>query len=92
VDPTYTLNDLSSEPISHTIGHFGLGCDDVEVRRLLTDEERRFRDLLTRGRRVVVKELNNGPLDERRLRNLHETHGLPLELVLSLVADLEPSA
>jgi alanyl-tRNA synthetase len=90
VDPTYTLDDLSSEPITNTIGHFGLGCDDVEVRRLLLDEERRFGDLVTRGRRVVVKELMRGPLDESRLRDLHETHGLPRELVQSLVADLEP--
>jgi alanyl-tRNA synthetase len=88
IDPTYTLHDVSGEPIDHTIDHFGLGCKETEVRRVLLDEERRFRDLVTRGRRVVSKELSKGPLDEGRLRDLHETHGLPRELVLGLVTDL----
>ena len=89
VDPTYTLDGLSTEPINSTVSHFRLGCDDGMVRRVVLDEERRFRDLVTRGRRIVVKELCKGPLDEERMRNLHETHGLPRDLVLGLLCELD---
>lgn len=86
-DPSYTLRDVSPESIEQTIGHFGLGVDQIGVRRVLLDEEQRFRDLVTKGRRVVLKELRKGPLDEDRLRDLHETHGLPRELVLGLLSE-----
>lgn len=85
VEPSYTLRDVSPESIEQTIGHFGLGVDEIGVRRVLLDEEQRFRDLVTKGRRVVSKELRKGPLDDDQLRDLHETHGLPPELVLGLL-------
>ncbi len=88
VDPTYTLEEIRREPIDHTIEHFRMRSDQDEVRRVLLDEERRFRDLVRRGRRVVSKELRKGSLDEGRLRELHETHGLPRDLVLGLLTDL----
>jgi alanyl-tRNA synthetase len=85
VDPSYTVKDVSWESIHDTIGHFGLDVDETEVRRVLSDEETRFRTLVERGGRVVSKELRRGPLDEVRLRDLHETHGLPRDLILGLL-------
>ncbi len=86
VDPTYTLMDLSSEPIEHTVRRFGLNHDVTEIRRVLVGEEERFQRLVTRGQRLVSKELGYGPLDDDRLRDLHETHGLPRDLVLGLLS------
>lgn len=88
VSPSCTLSELSAVPIDHTLGQFGLRCGEEDVRRVLLDEERRFRSLVARGRRVVSDELTKGPLDETRLRDLHETHGLPRELVLGLLSEV----
>jgi alanyl-tRNA synthetase len=84
-DPTRTLSDLPDGPIEHTIDHFGQNLDVVRVRQTLRDEERRFRDLLRRGRRVVSTRLSRGPLTEADLADLYETHGLPRDLVLGLL-------
>ena len=55
---------------------------------MLLDEERRFRDLLGRGRKVLSRRRSSGPLTEDELRYLHETHGLPREFVVGLLAEL----
>jgi alanyl-tRNA synthetase len=52
---------------------------------VLTGEERRFRDLLRRGRPVVHRRRSRGPLTDRDYRDLHDTHGLPRELVDDLL-------
>lgn len=80
-DPTRTLADLPSGPVAHTVAHFGLPTGVEPVRRVLLEEQERFRDLMRRGRRVVSRRLSRGPLTEHDYRDLHETHGLPRELV-----------
>ena len=92
-DPSRSLSDMSVEPIEFTRRLFGHTPDDRgpsvevggpsvdEIRRIWLDEERRFRDLLTRGRPLVRRQLRNGPLGEEDYHYLHDTHGLPREMV-----------
>jgi alanyl-tRNA synthetase len=58
------------------------------VRDILLSEERRFRSLIDRGRPLVERELRRGPLGEPELHYLHDTHGLPRDLVLSLIEEV----
>ncbi|MGZ4594946.1 MAG: alanine--tRNA ligase-related protein [Actinomycetes bacterium] len=89
-DTTGTVSDLPDELFEHTLGHFEQSTDVGHVRQVLLDEERRFGELLQRGRTVLSRLRRRGPLTEDDLRYLHETHGLPPELVTGLPA--EPSA
>ncbi|KFG71169.1 alanine--tRNA ligase-related protein [Streptomyces mutabilis] len=82
-DPSRGLGDLPGELVSHTLGHFRQGGTEP-VRRLLLEEERRFRRLLERGRKVLARPRFRGPLGEEDFHYLHDTHGLPRELVTSL--------
>jgi alanyl-tRNA synthetase len=84
VDPSYSLEDLPVEPIGHTLAHFGQETNLEDVRRVLLDEQRRFRDLVRRGRPVVERQRSRGPLTDDDYRYLHDTHGLPRELVEEL--------
>jgi alanyl-tRNA synthetase len=52
---------------------------------VLRDEERRFASLLTRGRKVLAQFGPGRTLTEADLRYLHQTHGLPPELVTELL-------
>ncbi|MFD6437167.1 alanine--tRNA ligase-related protein [Streptomyces venezuelae] len=79
-----SLGDLPDELSRHTLDHFRQDVDPGDVRVLLLDEEQRFRRLLERGRRILAQPRFRGPLDEERLRYLHDTHGLPRDLVLGL--------
>ncbi|MFB6624031.1 alanine--tRNA ligase-related protein [Streptomyces sp. NPDC056374] len=83
-DPTRTLGDLPTELIEHTLDHFRQDTDPGDVRRMLLDEERRFGRLLERGRQVLSRPRFRGPLDEEDLHYLHDTHGLPRDLVRTL--------
>ncbi len=88
VDPSRTLADLPDEPVGHTVAHFGQDLDLAPVRHALLDEERRFRQLLHRGRPLVSRLRSAGPLSEEDISYLHETHGIPRELVVGgLLAD-----
>ncbi|MFE6890635.1 alanine--tRNA ligase-related protein [Streptomyces sp. NPDC057694] len=78
------LGDLPAELIDHTRDHFRQDTDPERVRRVLLDEERRFRRLLDTGRKVLGRPRFRGPLTEEDLRYLHDTHGLPRDLVLGL--------
>lgn len=78
-DPTRDLGDLPTEPIEHTLDLFGVDGDLPRLRTVLLDEQERFRSLLHRGRRVLSR--HSGPLNEEDYRFLHDTHGLPRELV-----------
>ena len=55
------------------------------VREVLRGEERRFASLLTRGRKVLAQLSPGRPLTDADLRYLHQTHGLPPELVTELL-------
>ncbi|MGW6057635.1 alanine--tRNA ligase-related protein [Streptomyces sp. NPDC055189] len=83
-DSSRELVDLPGELVQHTLGHFRQDVDPDDVRRVLLDEERRFRLLLERGRQVLARPRFRGPLGEEDLHYLHDTHGLPRDLVLSL--------
>ncbi len=89
-DPSRGLGDLPEELITHTSHHFRQAVDPGLVRRLLVEEERRFRRLLERGRHVLSRPRFRGPLGEEDFRYLHDTHGLPRELVTSLRGDEDP--
>jgi alanyl-tRNA synthetase len=84
-DPSRTLSDLPGETVGGTLSHFGQLVEPALVMGVLLGEERRFRDLLDRGRRVLSRRQNSGPLSEEELRYLHETHGLPREFVPAML-------
>ncbi|MFF5290331.1 alanine--tRNA ligase-related protein [Paractinoplanes globisporus] len=84
-DPGRTLGDLPTDPIQHTIDHFRLPTDTRSVREMMLTEENRFRGLLRRGRPVVSRRRSRGPLTEDDYRYLHDTHGLPRDLVTDLL-------
>ncbi|MFJ5215237.1 alanine--tRNA ligase-related protein [Streptomyces sp. NPDC088354] len=83
-DPSRGLGDLPDELVRHTLDHFRQETDPDTVRRVLLEEEHRFGRLLERGRRVLARPRFRGPLGEEDFRYLHDTHGLPRDLVLSL--------
>ncbi|WP_223773616.1 alanine--tRNA ligase-related protein [Streptomyces sp. 135] len=83
-DASRTLGDLPDELVRHTLDRFRQDADPNAVHRVLVEEERRFGRLLERGRQVLARPRFRGPLDEEDFRYLHDTHGLPRELVVSL--------
>ena len=85
-DPTRDLGDLPQEPIGHTLEVFGIRGDTQELRMVLLDEQERFRSLLHRGRRVLPR--YRVPLSQEDYQFLHDTHGLPRELVHLLLQEV----
>ncbi|MER8182714.1 alanine--tRNA ligase-related protein [Kitasatospora sp. NPDC094015] len=84
-DPSRSLGDLPDELIRHTLDHFRQNEELDVVRRVLLEEERRFGRLLERGRQILARpRFRSGPLSEEDLCYLHDTHGLPRDLVLNL--------
>ncbi|MFH8663173.1 alanine--tRNA ligase-related protein [Streptomyces afghaniensis] len=83
-DPSRGLGDLPDELVSHTLDHFRQEVDPSDVRRLLLEEECRFSRLLERGRRLLAQSRFQGPLTDEDFQYLHDTHGLPRDLVTSL--------
>lgn len=83
-DPSRTLTDLPPELLGHTLEHFHLSVGTDLVRDLLLEEEGRFGRLLERGRRLLDRPEFRGPLTEEDFSYLHDTHGLPRDLVRSL--------
>jgi alanyl-tRNA synthetase len=90
-DRTRTLDDLPTSLVGQTLTQFGQYEDTDRVREVLRSEERRFASLLTRGRAALARLGPGRPLTEADLRYLHQTHGLPRELVTELL-DEPPSA
>ncbi|MFC9692506.1 alanine--tRNA ligase-related protein [Kribbella sp. NPDC056951] len=84
-DESRSLSDLPLELFEHTLNHFHQGESVTLVRRILIDEEIRFSNLLDRGRKVLSHERFHKSLDETDYEYLHETHGLPRELVAMLL-------
>lgn len=80
-DPTRTLGDLPVEPIASTVEHHGLIIDPLYVHDVLVYEERRFSALLRRGRPLIERLLLRGPLTDDDFHYLHDTHGIPRDLV-----------
>jgi alanyl-tRNA synthetase len=84
-DPSRTLSDLPVGPVERTLDQFGQDRDGGRVRDVLLTEERRFGELVRRGRRVVSRRRSGGPLGDEDYRYLHDTHGLPRDLVEGLL-------
>lgn len=85
-DPSRSLRDLPPLLVEDTLGRFGQPRDIRRVYEVVHEEERRFSVLLDRGRREVSRRLLRGGLDEDDYRQLHETHGLPRDLVDNLLS------
>ncbi|MFD9031314.1 alanine--tRNA ligase-related protein [Streptomyces sp. NPDC059567] len=83
-DPSRSLEELPVELIEHTLDHFRQPMDPRDVRRVLLDEQGRFGRLLDRGRQVLTRPRFQGSLGEDDFHYLHDTHGLPRDLVMSL--------
>ncbi|MFF1401548.1 alanine--tRNA ligase-related protein [Streptomyces sp. NPDC058294] len=83
-DPSRGLGDLPDELVRHTLDLFRQDEDPDVVRRVLLDEEKRFGRLLERGRQVLARPRFRGPLSEEDFHHLHDTYGLPRDLVLNL--------
>ncbi|MEU6374922.1 alanine--tRNA ligase-related protein [Streptomyces sp. NPDC046909] len=83
-DPTRTLSDLPPELVEHTLNHFRLPGGTDQVLGLLLDEEHRFGRLLDRGRQILSRPRYQGRLSEEDYHYLHDTHGLPRDLVVGL--------
>ncbi|MFC9079739.1 alanine--tRNA ligase-related protein [Streptomyces sp. NPDC057062] len=83
-DPSRRLGDLPDELVTHTLDHFRQDVEPGDVRRQLLEEERRFSRLLERGRRVLARSRFQGPLKDEDFDYLHDTHGLPRDLVMNL--------
>ncbi len=84
-DPDRTLADLPPGPIEHTLHHFGQSGTVGQVRDVLLTEQDGFDRLLRRSRRLVARQRRNGPLTEHDYAYLHDTHGLPRDLVHTLL-------
>jgi alanyl-tRNA synthetase len=84
-DGTRTLSDLPASLLEHTLAQFGQNTGSEMVRGVLREEEQQFGRLLARGRKVLAQMRPGRPLTEADLVYLHQTHGLPRDLVTELV-------
>jgi len=88
VDGALTVGDLPPELVLDTGARFGQSITPALVLDVLTSEQRKFSELLTRGRSLLRRLYPTGALTEDDYAFLHDTHGLPRELVTSLVGEL----
>ena len=84
-DNTLTLGDLPPDLVTDTGERFGVAVQESQVRDVLLSEERKFRDLVRRGRTLLTRLYPSGRLTDGDYEFLRETHGLPRELVTVLV-------
>ena len=82
-----TLRDLPPDLVQHTAGRFGQVIESSLVTDVLTAEERKFRDLVSRGRTLLGRLYPSGRLTEEDYEFLRDTHGLPPELVTQLLGE-----
>jgi len=82
-DGNRSLRDLPDSLIHDTLLQFGQASSPV--REVILAEEQRFAGLLTRGRKVLGQFGPGQPLSDKELTYLHQTHGLPRELVTDLL-------
>ncbi len=83
-DGSRTLADLPDLLLQDTLTRFGQSAPSGPVREVLLAEERKFGELLTRGRSLLQRLYPNGLMTEDDYRYLHDTHGLPRDLVTEL--------
>jgi alanyl-tRNA synthetase len=83
--PDLGVPDVPDEVIGSTLEHFDSRLGVTDVRDVLEDEQRRYRSLLERGRRVVERHLRGRRPTGEDYRYLHDTQGLPRDVVDRLV-------
>jgi alanyl-tRNA synthetase len=84
-DNSKTFADMPDVLIGHTLAQFGQDAEPGRIRETLRDEERRFADLMTRGRKVLARFESGRPPTPEDLSYLHQTHGLPPDLVAEIL-------
>jgi alanyl-tRNA synthetase len=86
-DGSRTLTDLPVSLVEQTLTRFGQPADPRMIRDVLIGEERKFSVLLSRGRALLRRLYPEGDLTEDDYWYLHDTHGLPRDLVTDLLAE-----
>ena len=86
-DASRTLADLPVSLVQDTTTRFGQAVPPGQVRDVLLAEERKFGALLSRSRSLLPRLYPQGQLTEDDYRFLHETHGLPREVVADIIAE-----
>jgi alanyl-tRNA synthetase len=86
-DTSKTLGDLPAALLEHTLAQFGQDTDPELIREILRGEERRFAVLMTRGRKVLERFGPAWQPTPEDLTYLHQTHGLPPDLVTELLTE-----
>jgi alanyl-tRNA synthetase len=82
-----SLSDLPPDLVRHTAGRFGQVIELSLVTGTLAAEERRFRELVSRGQSLLERLYPSGRLTEDDYEFLRDTHGLPRELITELLGD-----
>jgi alanyl-tRNA synthetase len=83
--PAATLADLPTTPVQDTLTRLRQPGEPGAVLDVLIAEEGRFAGLLSRGRSVLQRLYPDRVLTPDDYRYLHETHGLPPEIVAELL-------
>ncbi len=86
-DASRTLAELPVVLVSDTLIRFGQPVPPGLVHDVLLAEERKFGALLSRGRSLLSRLYPQGQLTEDDYRFLHQTHGLPREVVAGIIAE-----
>jgi alanyl-tRNA synthetase len=86
-DTSRTLAELPVLLVQDTLTRFGQAVPPRLVQEVVLAEERKFGTLLSRGRPLLSRLYPQGQLTEDDYRFLHETHGLPPEIVAGIIAE-----
>jgi alanyl-tRNA synthetase len=82
-----TLADLPADLVLHTASQFGQVISPSLVSGILATEERKFRELVIRGRSLLRRLYPSGTLTDEDYEFLRDTHGLPREVVTGLLSE-----
>jgi alanyl-tRNA synthetase len=82
-----TLRDLPPGLTADTARRFGQVIEPSLVTDVLAAEERKFRELVSRGRMLLRRLYPSGWLTEEDYEFLRDTHGLPRELITELLSE-----
>ena len=80
-----SLTDLPTDLIQHTADRFGQVIDSPRATDVLAGEERKFRQLVSRGQALLQRLYPSGRLTDQDYEFLRDTHGLPRELISDLL-------
>jgi alanyl-tRNA synthetase len=82
-----SLSALPPDLVRDTAARFGQVIESSLVSDVLAAEERKFRQLVSRGRPLLRRLYPSGRLTEEDYEFLRETHGLPRELITELLSE-----